>query len=250
MPDHTSIPSRRGPVNKRTGSVPRTIRCQQRQPSRDPLTSARASTRRRPGAPAAHPGRPPRRRAVGRPRRDRGADRPLAAAGAQRRRLVPAARAPAGHHPPRRPRRRRAGRAAARVPHARRLPRHQRGRVVRRRRHLRALHVPRPPARRARRRAPPRRPHRGRDRRGPPRFDADLARLAERAALDADAAHEAADWIDHALPTLPNPSQRRAVELTRDGWTTDEIAAELETSAANVHQLRSRAFAQLRKDRP
>lgn len=82
------------------------------------------------------------------------------------------------------------------------------------------------------------------------RFDTDLARLAERAALDADAAHEAADWLAHALPTLPNRSQRRAVELTRDGWTTDEIAAELGTSADNVHQLRSRAFAQLRKDRP
>ena len=85
---------------------------------------------------------------------------------------------------------------------------------------------------------------------GLPRFDADLARLAERDALDADASREAADWLAHVLPTLPNPSQRRAVELTRDGWTTDEIAAQLETSVDNVHQLRSRAFAQLRKDRP
>jgi RNA polymerase sigma factor (sigma-70 family) len=85
---------------------------------------------------------------------------------------------------------------------------------------------------------------------GLPRFDADLARLAERDALDADASREAADWLAHVLPTLPSPSQRRAVELTRDGWTTDEIAAQLETSVDNVHQLRSRAFAQLRKDRP
>jgi RNA polymerase sigma factor (sigma-70 family) len=78
----------------------------------------------------------------------------------------------------------------------------------------------------------------------------DLAVLAEREALDEQAGREAADWLNHALATLPNPNQRRAVELTRDGWSTDEIAAELETSVDNVHQLRSRAFAQLRKDRP
>ena len=83
-----------------------------------------------------------------------------------------------------------------------------------------------------------------------PRFEQDLARLAERDALDAAAGHEAADWVAHALATLPNPNQRRALELTRDGWTTTEIAEELETSVDNVHQLRSRAFAHLRKDSP
>jgi RNA polymerase sigma factor (sigma-70 family) len=82
------------------------------------------------------------------------------------------------------------------------------------------------------------------------RFDSDLARLSEHEALDADAGREAADWLQHAVAALPNPNQRRTVELTRDGWSTDEIAAQLETSVDNVHQLRSRAFAQLRKDRP
>jgi RNA polymerase sigma factor (sigma-70 family) len=82
------------------------------------------------------------------------------------------------------------------------------------------------------------------------RFDADLARLAERDAGNTEAGREAADWLAHALDSLPNPSQRRAIELTRDGWSTGEIAATLGTSVDNVHQLRSRGFAQLRKDRP
>jgi RNA polymerase sigma factor (sigma-70 family) len=81
-------------------------------------------------------------------------------------------------------------------------------------------------------------------------FDPELARVSERAALDADAGREAADWLEHAVAALPNPNQRRTVELTRDGWSTDEIAEQLSTSVDNVHQLRSRAFAQLRKDRP
>jgi RNA polymerase sigma factor (sigma-70 family) len=85
---------------------------------------------------------------------------------------------------------------------------------------------------------------------GLPRFDADFARISEHEALDADASREAADWLASAIKTLPNPNQRRVVELTRDGWSTDDIAAELETSVDNVHQLRSRAFAQLRKDSP
>ena len=81
-----------------------------------------------------------------------------------------------------------------------------------------------------------------------PRFDAELARIAEHQTLDAEASRDAADWLANAIRTLPNPNQRRVVELTRDGWSTDDIAAELDTSVDNVHQLRSRAFAQLRKD--
>jgi RNA polymerase sigma factor (sigma-70 family) len=79
-------------------------------------------------------------------------------------------------------------------------------------------------------------------------FDPDLARRSATGALDAETAREAADALARALTRLPNPNQRRAVELTRDGWTTTEIATELGTSADNVHQLRSRGFAQLRKD--
>jgi RNA polymerase sigma factor (sigma-70 family) len=82
------------------------------------------------------------------------------------------------------------------------------------------------------------------------RFDSDLARIAERVQIDHEAAREASDWLENALKTLPNPNQRRAVELTRDGHSTEEIAKQLKTSVDNVHQLRSRAFAQLRKDRP
>jgi RNA polymerase sigma factor (sigma-70 family) len=84
---------------------------------------------------------------------------------------------------------------------------------------------------------------------GSPRFDADLARLAEREAIDLDAARDAADWLARAVDRLPSPNQRRAIELTRDGLTTGEIADSLSTSIENVHQLRSRGFAQLRKDR-
>jgi RNA polymerase sigma factor (sigma-70 family) len=84
---------------------------------------------------------------------------------------------------------------------------------------------------------------------GRSKFDADVARLSEHEAVDTDAARDAADWLAHALDRLPNPNQRRAIELTRDGFTTDEIADHLKTSIDNVHQLRSRGFAQLRKDR-
>lgn len=84
----------------------------------------------------------------------------------------------------------------------------------------------------------------------PGRFTAELATLAERERLDAEAAAEAADWLARALETLPNPNQRRTIELMRDGWSTADIAAELGTSVDNVHQLRSRGFAHLRKDRP
>jgi RNA polymerase sigma factor (sigma-70 family) len=83
---------------------------------------------------------------------------------------------------------------------------------------------------------------------GRPRFEGDLARLADRAALDAQAGHDAADWLARAIETLPNPNQRAAIELTRDGWTTAEIADRLDTSVENVHQLRSRGFSLLRKD--
>jgi RNA polymerase sigma factor (sigma-70 family) len=84
---------------------------------------------------------------------------------------------------------------------------------------------------------------------GRPRFEADVARLSEHASLDLDDARDAADWLAHALDRLPNPNQRRALELTRDGFSTDEIAVRLDTSIDNVHQLRSRGFAQLRKER-
>jgi RNA polymerase sigma factor (sigma-70 family) len=83
---------------------------------------------------------------------------------------------------------------------------------------------------------------------GLPRFDADLARISEHYAVDAESAREAADWLANAIRSIPNPNQRRVVELTRDGWSTDDIAGELDTSVDNVHQLRSRAFSHLRKD--
>jgi len=80
-----------------------------------------------------------------------------------------------------------------------------------------------------------------------PRFAHDLATLADRRALDAEAAHEAADGLARALQHLPNPDQRHAIERTLEGWSTTEIAAQLGTSVDNVHQLRSRGFALLRK---
>jgi RNA polymerase sigma factor (sigma-70 family) len=82
------------------------------------------------------------------------------------------------------------------------------------------------------------------------RFDPDLARLAELQALDAESAREAADWLQRSLARLPSGRQRRTIELTREGWSTEDIAGALETTVVNVHQLRSRGFAELRKDRP
>ena len=88
------------------------------------------------------------------------------------------------------------------------------------------------------------------DEEGDGRFDPDLARLANLRAIDAESAREASDWLQRSLTRLPSGRQRRTIELTREGWSTEEIAGALETTVVNVHQLRSRGFAELRKDRP
>jgi RNA polymerase sigma factor (sigma-70 family) len=82
----------------------------------------------------------------------------------------------------------------------------------------------------------------------PGRFTADLARLAERARGEEEAARETADALERAIRGLANPVQRRVIELTRDGWRSKEIAAELDLSVPNVDQLRSRGFKLLRKE--
>lgn len=51
----------------------------------------------------------------------------------------------------------------------------------------------------------------------------------------------------HALLPQLEPRRRRVIELTLQGASTPEIMAELQTSADNVHQLRSRALKDLAK---
>ena len=57
---------------------------------------------------------------------------------------------------------------------------------------------------------------------------------------------EAADQVGHALAQLPDRS-RQVLQMTLDQRSVTEIAAALETSEQNVHQLRSRGMKKLKE---
>lgn len=59
-----------------------------------------------------------------------------------------------------------------------------------------------------------------------------LAREQERAA--------ATDFVDWALPLIPNAQQRHVVRRDREGATADELIAELGVSRPNLYKLRQR----------
>jgi RNA polymerase sigma factor (sigma-70 family) len=78
-------------------------------------------------------------------------------------------------------------------------------------------------------------------------LDADVALLSRRAADDAHDALEAADRLERAVRALPDERQRHVVALTAEGYSSREIGERLGESVANVDQLRSRAYRQLRR---
>ena len=60
----------------------------------------------------------------------------------------------------------------------------------------------------------------------------------------------ATDFVVWAVPQIPDARQRRVVERTLEGATTDEIMAELEVSRDNLYKLRQRgheALAELKE---
>lgn len=84
------------------------------------------------------------------------------------------------------------------------------------------------------------------------RYDRETARDGGRWWTDdVDAALDARDWVARRLGILKNTDQRKVLEMTfLEEQGVPEIATELETSVANVHQLRSRGLRELRRGGP
>jgi RNA polymerase sigma factor (sigma-70 family) len=84
------------------------------------------------------------------------------------------------------------------------------------------------------------------DKRG--RYDQEIARR-EQERIDADGelqrAHELDERVREAIKKLAG-DRRVALEMTRDGCSTNEIAERLDTSHANVYKLRERGLKDLR----
>ena len=79
------------------------------------------------------------------------------------------------------------------------------------------------------------------------RFDAELGRLAERAAAREEERLEAQDAVAHATALVPSEDQRAVVQMTLDGVPAQEIAARLDMNATNVYQLRRRGLKKLKE---
>lgn len=79
------------------------------------------------------------------------------------------------------------------------------------------------------------------------RFDQALARDAARAEDDRSAAALALHAIIQAIDDVPNSDMRAVIRLTMQGYSSREIAEELEKTVANVDQLRSRGIRKLRE---
>jgi RNA polymerase sigma factor (sigma-70 family) len=77
-------------------------------------------------------------------------------------------------------------------------------------------------------------------------MDAQLGRIAGRGDSVADRVGRA-DELERALARLPD-RQREVVRLTEMGYVSKEIAEATATSVANVDQMRSRAYRQLRRE--
>jgi RNA polymerase sigma factor (sigma-70 family) len=77
-------------------------------------------------------------------------------------------------------------------------------------------------------------------------MDAQLGRIAGRAGDVADDVGRA-DELERALARLPD-KQREVVRLTDMGYVSKEIAEAMGESVANVDQMRSRAYRQLRRE--
>lgn len=81
-----------------------------------------------------------------------------------------------------------------------------------------------------------------------PKFDTAVAKK-EHERVDAEEAlereHERRKRLEAAIARIEKPDQRRVVDLTYAGRTTEEIMEELGTSRDNVYQLRSRGLKDL-----
>jgi len=83
-----------------------------------------------------------------------------------------------------------------------------------------------------------------------PKFDKQLARLEQQQIADEEAlAHlaERSDDLDRAIAAIEDERKRKVLEMTRSGRPTEEIMAALDTSEANVYQLRRRALELVRE---
>lgn len=83
-----------------------------------------------------------------------------------------------------------------------------------------------------------------------PRFDKEIAELERRRQLDEEALvhdEELHDRVVEAVAGIEDERKRKVLEMTREGRSTEEIMAALETSRDNVYQLRRRAFALLKE---
>jgi RNA polymerase sigma factor (sigma-70 family) len=74
--------------------------------------------------------------------------------------------------------------------------------------------------------------------------DHERARIEEEEALaeEVERLAERSAWLDDAIAAIEDEPKRRVLEMTRAGKTTKQIAKVLETSEANVYQLRTRAL--------
>jgi RNA polymerase sigma factor (sigma-70 family) len=78
-----------------------------------------------------------------------------------------------------------------------------------------------------------------------PRFTEDVAKLEQERIEDEEALARLEDLRDRlydAIPKIEDERKRTVLEMTRDGCSTEEIMTALDTSEANVYQLRRRAL--------
>ena len=83
-----------------------------------------------------------------------------------------------------------------------------------------------------------------------PKFDKQIAELEQKRIADQETlAHleELGERLANGISEIEDERKRKVLEMTRHGCSTQEIMAALDTSEANVYQLRRRALAEVRK---
>jgi RNA polymerase sigma factor (sigma-70 family) len=78
-----------------------------------------------------------------------------------------------------------------------------------------------------------------------PRYDKDVAKLEQERIDDEEALarfEELRDRVDEAIQNVEDERKRKVLEMTRERRPTEEIMEALDTSEANVYQLRRRAL--------
>ncbi len=83
-----------------------------------------------------------------------------------------------------------------------------------------------------------------------PKFDQDISKLEKQRIADEEVLARLGELgvrLDDAIAQIEDERKRRVLEMTRDGCSTEEIMAALDTSATNVYQLRRRALKLIRE---